>query len=423
MFGLFSSAFKLPEVRKKILFTLFILVLFRLLSHVPMPGVDFKALYSLLQGNNLLGLLNLFSGGGLQNFSIVTLGLGPYINASIIIQLLTMVFPKFEELSKEGAAGRETLNQYTRMLTVPLSLVQSYSVYFILKSQGVIGTLSVENITTLFITMTAGTMLLVWLGEMLTEYGVGNGISMLIFVGIVSRLPQSFARTAATATTQGFSNILIFAALAIVVIAAVVVVNEGTRNIPIEYARRVRGSFQSGTNYLPLKINQAGVIPIIFAVSLILLPSVVGRYLSALSDARLQNIGSFLINHFQSASVLYNVVYFFLVMGFTYFYTAVQFNPDKIADEIKKNGGFIPGIRPGKPTSEYLNRVLTRITLAGAVFLGFIAILPSIVQNFTNVTTLTVGGTSLLIVVSVVLETIRQLESLVEVRSYESFLE
>ncbi len=423
MANLFTSAFKVPELRRRILFTLFVIVIFRVLSHVPIPGVDLVALRSLLASNSFLGLLDLFSGGGLQNFSIVTLGLGPYINASIIIQLLTMVFPSLEELSKEGEMGREQINQYTRFLTVPLCIIQSYSVYFLLKSQGIISSLVVINIVVLILTMTAGTLLLMWIGELLTEYGVGNGISMLIFVGIVSRIPVDFGQTVSTIQSQGFFNVLILVALAVAVIAGVVLVNEGTRNVPVEYARRVRGSYQSSTNFLPLKINQAGVIPIIFAVSLVLLPSVIGRYLQAVPNPMWQKIAAFLITNFETNTVVYSATYFILVVGFTYFYTAVQFNPDKIADDIKKAGGFVPGVRPGKPTSEYLNRVITRITLAGGLFLGLIAILPAIVQNFTNVTTLTVGGTSLLIVVSVVLETLRQMESMMETRNYDSFLQ
>jgi len=423
MAGFLTNAFRIKDLRKKLLFTLFVIIIFRILSHVPIPGVDLLALRSLLASNAFLGLLNLFSGGSLENFSIVTLGLNPYINASIIMQLLTMVFPALEALSKEGEFGRQQINQYTRLLTVPLAFVQAYSVYFLLKNQGIISSLSAFNIIVMVLTMTAGTLLLMWIGELLTEYGIGNGISMLIFVGIVSSLPTSFGQTLSTTSSQGYGGIITMVVISIAVIAGVVMVNEGTRNIPIEYARKVRGAFQGGANYLPLKVNQAGVIPIIFAVSLVLLPSIIGRYLLASPNPSVQNIANFLNTNFTSTTFLYNLTYFLLVVGFTYFYTAVQVNPEKIAEDIKKSGGFIPGIRPGKPTAEYLSRVITRITLAGAVFLGLIAILPSIVQNFTSVSTLTVGGTSLLIVVSVVLETIRQMESMMETRNYESFIE
>lgn len=423
MFDLFIKSFKFPDLKKKILFTLFVIAIFRGLAHVPIPGVDLSALGNLLSRNSFLGLLNVFSGGGLSNFSVITLGLGPYINASIIIQLLTMVFPALEELSKEGEAGRQQLNQYTRLLTVPLCFMQSYSVYFFLRNEGVIGNFSLFTVVLMMLTMSAGTILLMWIGEMLTERGVGNGISMLIFVGIIDRLPATIAQTISTAQTQGYTNLIIFAVFAFIVIAAVVAVNEGTRNIPIEYARRVRGNYQGNTNYLPLKINQAGVIPIIFAFSLILVPTVAGRYLASLPNPTASQVGNFLSVNFVETAPLHVITFFLLVVGFTYFYTAVQFNPEKIADQIKKNGGFVPGVRPGKPTSEYLNMVISRITLAGALFLGLIAVLPNLVQNLTQVTTLTVGGTSLLIVVSVVLETIRQMESMMQVRSYDSFLE
>lgn len=423
MFAFFSKAFKVPELKRKLLFTLFVIIIFRILSHVPIPGVDIASLRSLLEGNNLLGLLNIFSGGSLRNFSIVTLGLNPYINASIIMQLMTMIFPSLEAMQKEGEAGRQQINQYTRLLTVPLALIQGYSVYFLLKSQKIITSLNSFDLVVLILTLTAGTLLLMWIGELLTEYGVGQGISMLIFVGIVSSLPQAFGQTLSVASSQGIFNILILVAISVVVIMGVVIVNEGTRNIPVEYAKRMKGAYQGVTNFLPIKVNQAGVIPIIFAVSLILVPSVAGRYLESVANPAIKNVGAFLVANFASTTILYSVTYFVLVVAFTYFYTAVQFNPDKIAEDVKNSGGFIPGIRPGKPTSEYLNRVITRITLAGALFLGAIAILPSVVQHFTNVTTLTVGGTSLLIVVSVVLETLRQIESMMETRNYDTFLE
>lgn len=423
MFSFFANAFKIADLKKRLLFTLFVIVIFRILSHIPVPGVDITALRNLIEQNNILGLLNIFSGGSLKNFSIVTVGLNPYISASIIMQLMTMIFPSLEAMSKEGEAGRQQINQYTRYLTVPLALVQSYSVYFLFKSQSLMKTLNTFDLIILVLTLTAGTMLLMWIGELLTEYGVGQGISMIIFVGIVSAIPQGVIQTYSTISSQGVFNILLILLFAVLVIAGVVFVNEGTRNIPVEYAKKMKGSFQGVVNYLPIKVNQAGVIPIIFAVYLVFLPSIAGKYLEFSTNPALKNIGVFLVTNFSSVTLWYNATYFVLVVLFTYFYTAVQFNPDKIAEDVKNNGGFIPGIRPGKPTSEYLGKVITRITLGGALFLGILAVLPSLIQRFTNVTTLTIGGTSLLIVVSVVLETIRQIESMMETRNYDSFLD
>ncbi|OGC50015.1 preprotein translocase subunit SecY [candidate division WWE3 bacterium RBG_16_37_10] len=413
---------KIPEIRKRIFLTFCIIFVFRLLAHIPVPGVDSSALKSYLQGSTLFGLFDLFSGGGFQNFSIVTMGLNPYINASIIIQLFTMMVPSLEELSKEGESGREKINMYTRLLTVPIALLQSYGVYFLLSKQGVINTLNPIQLIVLVLTLSAGTMLLMWIGELVTEYGVGNGISLLIFVGIISRLPLTSAQFISTLNTDNFPNLLFFLAISLLIIIGVVVVNEGTRNIPLEYGRSGQKS-QKVTNYLPIKINQAGVIPIIFAVSVVLIPSLISTPLQSSSNNVLSNIGNFLTNNFSPNAILYNILYFVLVVGFTYFYTTVQFNPEKISDDIKKRGGFVPGIRPGKNTTDYLKTVITRITLAGALFLGAIAILPYLVNQFTGVSAFSVGGTGLLIVVSVILETIRQLESMIVTKNYNKFLE
>jgi len=418
------NAFKVKSLRNKILFTLGIFIVFRLAAHIPTPGVDTARLKFLFSQNQFLGLLDIFSGGTLANFSILALGLTPYINASIIMQLLTMVLPRLEELSKEGESGRELINQYTRYITLPLSLVQGFGMYALLKSQGIIASISPLSLVAMILTMLTGTMFVMWLGELISEYGIGNGTSMLIFAGIVGRLPISLFQTASTTQAENITNLIIFSAVAIIVIFSVVVVNEATRRIKIQYARRVSGRQMAGgqTTHLPLKINQAGVIPIIFAVSLVLVPSLIGRFLSTSSNPFLFKLANNLTRLFTPGSMLYNLIYFLLVIGFTYFYTAVIFNPEKIADEIKKNGGFIPGIRPGKATSNYLNHILSRITLAGAIFLGLIAILPNIVQLFTNVQTLTIGGTSILIVVSVVLETTKSLESQLVMRNYDAFL-
>lgn len=421
--GIFSKSIKAPEVRKKLLFTAAIFIVFRIFAHIPVAGVDLTALKSLFTQNQFLGLLDIFSGGTLANFSVMALGLNPYINASIILQLSTLVFPKLEALSKEGEQGRQKINQYTRMLTVPLAILQSVGMYALLRSQGIISTLSTIDTVSFVATMTAGTMLLVWLGELISEKGVGNGISLLIFAGIVGRIPVIFGQTVSTINANNFLNLIIFLAIGILVISSIIVINEGTRRITIYYAKRVRGNKMYGgqSTHLPLRVNQAGVIPIIFAVSLVLLPSLIANYLSASPNKILSNIAVTITSLFDPSGFFYNSFYFLLVVGFTYFYTAVIFNPKKIAGEIQKYGGFIPGIRPGTPTSQYLNYVLTRITLAGAIFLGTIAIFPTIARVFTNVQTLILGGTGVLIVVSVVLETIKAIEAQLVMRSYERY--
>lgn len=417
-------SFKTRELRKKILFTLGIFILFRLFAHLPIPGVDTEALKIFFQSNQFLGLLDIFSGGTLVNFSVMALGLNPYINSSIIFQLLTMVFPKLEELSKEGDFGRQKINQYTRFLAVPLSVLQGIGMYALLRNQGIITDLSPLALITMITTMTAGTILLMWFGELITEHGVGNGISLIIFAGIVGRLPVIFGQTASSVTSQSFINIAVFGLLALAVIAGIVVVNEAIRQIPIQYAKRIRGNRMYGgnTSYLPLRINQAGVIPIIFAVSFVLLPQLGGQFLSQATQPQMRDIGLFLTRIFDPNGIIYNVLYFVLVVGFTYFYTAVTFNPQKIADEVQKHGGFIPGIRPGKSTADYLQYILTRLTLAGALFLGILAILPSLARLITGVSTLMLGGTGVLIVVSVVLETVKSLEAQLVMRNYEGFL-
>jgi len=412
------------DLRKKILFTGGILILYRLLAHIPIAGIDREALKQLFSGSQILGLLDIFSGGTLANFSLAALGLGPYINASIIMQLLTVIFPKLEELQKEGEYGREVVNQYTRLLTVPIAILQGIGMYFLLNNQGVIGALSPINLVALLSTITAGTMLTVWLGELITEYGVGNGVSLLIFAGIVGRLPVALGQTVITLETLNVLNLVVFAGLALVVIAAVVFMNEASRNIVVQYAKRVRAGHAYGgqSTHLPLRINQAGVIPIIFAVSLVLLPSMVGSFVERSSNVMIANAARTVVAVMRPEGWVYNVVYFVLIVGFTYFYTSVVFNPEKISEDLKKYGGFIPGIRPGTATAAYLTGVLNRITLAGALFLGAIAILPSIMQAVLGIPTLSVGGTGILIVVSVVLETTKSLQSQLLLRSYEGFL-
>jgi preprotein translocase subunit SecY len=413
-----------PDLRKKILFTGGILIVYRLLAHIPVAGIDRTALRQLFANSQILGLLDIFSGGTLANFSLVALGLGPYINASIIMQLLSVVFPKLEELQKEGEYGRELVNQYTRLITVPISLLQGFGMYFLLKSQGVIGNLPPLQMLALLVTVTAGAILTVWLGELITEYGVGNGVSLLIFAGIVGRMPVALGQTVATLETLNVGNLLVFVVLSLVVVASVVFMNEASRNIVVQYAKRVKAGKTYGgqTTHLPLRVNQAGVIPIIFAVSLVLIPSMVGKFVEQVPNPAVAAVAQKVVAIMTPGGLTYSLVYFVLVIGFTYFYTAVVFNPEKIADDLKKYGGFIPGIRPGEATAKYLNGVLNRITLAGAVFLGLIAVLPSAMQGVFNISTLSIGGTGILIVVSVVLETVKSLQSQLLVRNYEGFL-
>ncbi len=420
---LFKNSFRAPDVRRKILFTAFILIVFRVFAHIPVSGVDLVQLKALFAQNQLLGLLDIFSGGTLANFSVMALGLNPYINASIIMNLGALVFPKLEALQKEGEAGRQKINQYTRFLTVPLAAVQAVGMFALLKSQGIISMNNPIEIVSFILTMTAGTMLLVWLGELITEKGVGNGISIIIFAGIVGRLPVILGQTLTTTSSQNLFSVLSFAVMGLVVISLIVVVNEATRRITINYARRVRGNKMYGgqSTHLPLRLNQAGVIPIIFAVSLVLLPSLFANYLTASTNPALRNFATNIAIWFNPDGGIYNVLYFVLVVVFTYFYTAVVFNPKKISEEIQKQGGFIPGIRPGTETAKYLGYVLSRITSGGAIFLGLVAILPVLGRSVTNVQTLLLGGTGILIVVSVVLETIKSIEAQLVMKNYEGY--
>ena len=421
IFQFFSKVIKSPDLRKKLLITASILIVYRLIAHIPAAGIDRDSLYKLFSGSPLLSLLDVFSGGTLANFSIMALGLAPYINASIILQLMTYVIPSLEVLSKEGEYGQEKINQYTRFLTVPLAALQSFGMYTLLKSQGIIPGLSPFTLTALVISMTAGAMFSVWLGELISEYGLSNGISFLIFAGIVSRLPVVLGQSITVINPEDLLKIGIFMVIAVAIIGLIVFMNEATRQIPINYARRV-GRTGLANSYLPLRLNQAGVIPIIFAVSLVLLPSLLSQFLSGVPNQQVAQLATKIATSFNPQSLIYNVFYFFLVFGFTYFYTAVVFNPEKIAENLQKSGGFIPGIRPGSQTTKYLNNVLNRITLVGAVFLGLIAIMPSFFQNVIGVANLAIGGTGILIVVSVVLEMTRELESQLVMKRYDSFI-
>ena len=400
-----------------------LLVVFRFMATIPVPGVDVLRLKSFFEGNQLFGLLNIFSGGAMDNLSIVMLGVGPYITASIIMQLLTMLIPALKELyHEEGEIGRQKFNQYTRYLTVPLAALQGYGLLVLLRNQEIVTTQSSLIFFSSVFAVTAGSMFLMWLGELITEKNIGNGISLLIFAGIVSRLPIDLKQTLVTYDASLLFTYLAFAVVSIVVIAGVIIVTEGERAIPIAYAKRIRGNriFGGSMAHLPLRVNQAGVIPIIFALSILLFPQLIAQVIGGFDIMWLSQIARssavFLQNQF-----VYGSFYFLLVILFTYFYTAITFDPDQISQNLQKQGGFIPGIRPGNSTAEFIKRILNRVVLIGAIFLGTIAVLPIAVQYFTGIATLTIGGTALLIAVSVVLESMKQIKSQLIMREYEGF--
>lgn len=409
-------------IRNRVLFVLLALVIFRALAAIPIPGVDQVVLQQFFENNEFLGLLDIFSGGGLSNLSIVMLGVGPFITASIIMQLSTVMSPQLKSLyTEEGEAGRAKFTQYSRMLTLPLGILQAFGFLTLLQSQGVIAGLSTFEFATNVILVVAGSMLLMWVGELVTEYGVGNGVSIIIFAGIVSGLPSTFSQLVFSFDSTQLPLYVGFGLVALLIIYAVVVMTEAERPVPITYAKQSRGgkTYGGSSSYLPLRINQAGVIPIIFAISILLFPQMVLNILSAPSfniSWAPQAIGY--VNEFLGNQVYYGIVYFALVFLFTFFYTAVTFDPDSIAKNLQRNGAFIPGIRPGGHTSEYLGNVITRLTLVGALFLGAIAVLPIGMQIFTGIAALAIGGTALLIVVSVVLDLIRRLDAQVSLREY-----
>ncbi|MFH0890933.1 MAG: preprotein translocase subunit SecY [Candidatus Liptonbacteria bacterium] len=414
--------FKIPDLRRKVLIVLGLLVAFRLLANIPIPGVDVARLRDLFQSNQLLGFLNLFSGGGLSNLSIAMLGVGPYITATIIMQLLTIIFPKFKEMYyEEGARGQAKFNQYSRILTVPLALLQSYGFLNLLVSQGAIMRPdSSWGIITNVLAVTAGSMLTLWLGELISEQKIGNGVSLIILAGIVSGLPASFQQVWSAYEPSQLPVYLGFVVILVLVIAGVVYLNEGERKIPITYARRVRGikMFGGVSSYLPLKVNQAGMIPLIFAISVLLFPQFIAQVSSIISPDLAMKLNDW-VTKFLNNQLLYGIVYFVLVFVFTYFYTAITFNPEEIAKNLQRGGGFVPGIRPGEATAKYFSSIVSKVTFFGAAFLGIIAILPIIIQRITHVSVLTVSGTALLIVVAVALETMRQVNSQLTVREYE----
>lgn len=418
-----QAIFSNPKLKNKLLFTLAIFALTRILAHVPVPAVDISQLKFLFASNQFLNFLNIFSGGTLARLSVVAVGINPYITASIIMQLLGMVIPKIKEMQKEGEASRAKLNQYMRIGSVPIAIVQAISVIALLNSQNLLVGASVTNMIVVIATLVAGAMVMMWLGEIINERGIGNGISMILLAGIVSQIPSSLASVVTLLDTIDLTSLIVIIALLIGVIWTVVFMNEAVRKVKIQYAKRIRGGKQYGgqQTHLPIKVNVAGVMPIIFAVSLMMLPSFLGRLLLLAKNDFLIGLGEGITVHFSQTSPAYLISYFVLVFVFSYFSAIIFFNAGDISDELKKSGAFIPGIRPGSPTKKFLEFVVTRITFAGALFLASIAVLPTIAQMMTGIQSLAVGGTSILIVVSVILETSKQINSQLLSENYEKY--
>jgi len=423
IFDLIQRVLSTKKLKNKLLFTLGVFFIFRLLAHVPVPGVDLDRLQNIFSANQFLSFLNIFSGGTLANFSIVAVGINPYITASIIMQLGSMIFPKLKELQRDGEAGREKVNQYTRILTIPLGVVQSISVIALLNSQQLLDSSNPLSLIALITSLVAGAMIMMWLGELVSEYGLGNGISMILLGGIVSQFPLAIAQSFATTGAQQLTSTITFSLIGLAVVGVIVFMNEAIRKVKIQYARRNRGSktYSGQTTHLPIRVNVAGVMPIIFGVSIMLVPSFIGRLLAASGQEKWVEIGQTITSWSNPTSAVYMVVYFLIVFGFTFFSALLFFNAKDMSDELKKSGAFIPGVRPGSPTKVFLEFVVTRISLAGAFFLGFIALLPSIAQVFTGASNLAIGGTSILIVVSVILETSKQVESMLVGQNYEQY--
>lgn len=413
-------AFADSEIRFRILFVIGALALFRVLAAIPIPGVNKGALAAFFENNQFFGLLNIFSGGGLSHLSIVMLGVGPYITASIVMQLATIIFPQVKQAyTEEGEAGRARFIGWSRLLTIPIALVQGVAFLFLLKGQGVIPALGTVSLIANIVLIAAGSLLLMWIGELVTEFGIGNGVSLIILAGILARIPSSISEALFASTAANIPAYLAFAALALLMMYAVVTVADAERSIPIAYARAVRGAAlsQGAATYLPIRLLQAGVIPIIFALSLLLLPQMALSVLSAfhLSFATSASLwySAFLANPWQ-----YGAVYFVFVVLFTYFYTAVTFEPHQVAENLQKTGAFVPGVRPGRETEEYIGNVVNRVTLPGAVFLGLLAVAPSIIQGLTGITTLVLGGTALLIAVQVALDLANKIDAQISLREY-----
>jgi preprotein translocase subunit SecY len=422
------NAFKLPDLRRKILFTLAMLVAYRFAAHIPVPGIDSAALRQLFQSNQLLGLLDMFSGGAMSSFSVVAMGVYPYITASIIMQLLQPLIPPLERLAKEGEAGQAKMNQYTYIMTVPLAALNAIGQITLLsRSEPPVisnfSLLSPDTFLTSFatvVTLTAGTMFAIWLGELITEQGIGNGISIIIFGGIVAQIPRRVGQD----LRMNIPGLIAFAVIGVITVAAIVFIYEGQRRIPVQYGKRVRGTKMYGgqSTHVPLKVNSAGMIPLIFASSILIFPGVIASYFQYAQNQIVASIANGIVSIFDQDLVFYWILYFIFVVGFTYFYTDVIFQQQNLPENLQKHGGFIPGIRPGARTAEYLNRVLRRITLVGALFLGLVAVLPFFAASLTPMRTMIISSTGLLIVVGVVIDTMKQLEAQLLMRHYEGFL-
>lgn len=419
-----KQIFSNPDLKKRILITIGLLIIFRILSHIPIPGVSLEELRSFFNQNQLFGLLNLFTGGAMKNFSIVMMGVGPYITASIIFQLLTIVVPSLEQLNKEGEYGRKKINYYTRIATVPLAILNAYGMIAILKGQGIAIEFSTYELILTITTMTAGTILLMWIGELISESGIGNGISLIISLGIIANVPTSIFQTLSITETDpsqivGLVLVLIFA---ILVIVGIIYINEGERRVPVTYARRVRGNktYSGVDTHLPIRVNIAGVIPIIFALSIMVFPEIIAKIFSQAKSEFIVNTANWIQHLFQN-QLFYGIFYFVLVIAFTFFYTSVVFQPTQIAKNLQRQGGFIPGLRPGKETSDYLQSIVIKIAFIGAMFLAIIAVLPFVVQAATGITTLVIGGTGILIVVSVIIDTMKQIDSHLVTHSYDNY--
>jgi len=419
MFSSMANIFRVEELKNKVIFTLMMLVVFRFGIHIPVPGVDVGVIQRLFETGSLFGMLDLFSGGALSKFSLFAMSITPYINSSIIMQLMTIAVPTLEQWNKEGAEGRKKINQITRYGTVIIAFIQGFAMAYGLQAEGALLNPGITSVLMIALTLTAGTVLLMWIGEQMTEKGIGNGISLIIFCGIIARLPDGigvlyeYARTGAA----GWLNIGLFVMIAIFVLVFIIAIQQGMRKIPVQYAKRQVGRKMYGgqSSYLPLKVNQAGVIPVIFASSVLMFPPAVAQFIQI---DWVQSVAQ----AFAWGTWLNMILYIVLIIFFTYFYTAVTFNVQEMSDNLKKYGGFIPGIRPGKPTSEYLDRVMSRITLGGAMFLAFVAITPNIIGTATGITGIYFGGTALLIVVGVALDTMKQIEAMVLMKHYQGFM-